>query len=98
MRISSGISEFTMPSRIQQSQQVKKMYVWPVYGEGKVNKIHGITRRISPDIVYAKPVPEDHVKLMGMKESRESLYSSSGGFNVKNTSHLQPGSFFDALA
>ncbi len=97
MKISSGLSEFTIPSHLK-ARQAEKVYVWPVYGEGKINKIHGVTRRMSNDITYAKPTPEDHVKLLGLKESREALYSSSGSFNSKHTTHVKPGSFFDAFA
>lgn len=98
MRISSGIAEITSLST-SAGPRLEKTYLWPVYNNGTVNKIHGVTRRTDSSAVYTKPLGDDHNKLLRLSmTAAESEYTSKG--NVINRSPLSstPGSFFDALA
>jgi hypothetical protein len=97
MRISSGLSVINFNKVENQKGNSERFYVWPVYGEGRVEKIHGVTRRTSSNITYAKPLPEDHHRLLGLaNNSGEHEYNSSG--RVQTRSPIpEPGSFFDAI-
>lgn len=97
MRISSGISEINFGAMSGIRPRDEKVYLWPVYGEGRVESIRGVTRRTEGNAVYSKPLPEEREKLLGLIDSsKASRYTQEGRLQSRVAS-LQPGSFFDAI-
>ena len=96
MNISSGISEISI-NRLNKTGPAKEtMFVWPVYTDGKVEKIRGITPRAAQPL-YFKASPEEYGRIM------ETLKNSPGEYNAygrseRSASHLSPGSLFNAIA
>ena len=76
----------------------EKFYVWPLYNAGRVENIHGVTRRTESNITYSKPSPEDHDKMLNLMKSNSHQEYSPSGISRKTAIGIQPGSFFDALA
>ncbi len=97
MRISSGLSEIQFHANPSGRIPGERIYLWPAYGEGKVDRIQGVTRRTEGNALYSKPLPEDREKLLGMIESSGSSSYDSGGRVRNSLSGLRPGSFFDAV-
>lgn len=99
MKISSGFSEININTLQSNKIRSEKLYVWPVYDQGKVEQIHAVTRRTESNIAYSKPVESDHMKLMGISRNTfESEYNSSGKVTQRSVLAAQPGTFFDAIA
>ncbi len=97
MRISAGISEISFGPQAGAPGRGEKIYLWPVYGEGRVERIQGVTRRTEGNAVYSKPLPEEREKLFDLAEkSRMVMYTPDGRADRK-TSVLRPGSFFEAI-
>jgi hypothetical protein len=96
MKISAGISEISLP-RVQNNRiQSDKIYIWPQYGEGQVQKIRGVIRRTDSNAVYSKPVNEDRDKVLRQYNSFHREYNSSGTILKKHV-NSEPGMLFDAL-
>ncbi len=98
MRISTGISEISFINRSGVATRVpEKVYIWPVYAEGRVEPIQGVARRTDGSAIYSKPLPEDAGKLLeSMNTASVYCYGENGHKSV--TASLPPGTFFDALA
>ena len=97
MNVSSSVSVINLHGYASSRVTTDRYFVWPVYGEGKVEKIHGITRRTDGNAVYSKPIPEDHYRLMGLAGSAgEMQYDRSGRVQARS-SIPEHGSFFDAI-
>ncbi len=96
MRISTGISEISFINRFDAAARAEKVYLWPVYGEGRVERIQGVTRRTEGNAIYSKPLPEEREKLLEIMNSAPSFRYAENGFKSA-TSPLPPGTFFDAL-
>lgn len=97
MRISAGMAEIGF---VNQNAKIasEKFFVWPLYNAGRVENIHGVTRRTESNITYAKPSPEDRDKMLALyKDNSMREYSSAGTF-TQTARAIQPGSFFDAIA
>ncbi len=73
-----------------------KIYIWPQYGEGKVQKIRGVIRKTGSNAIYSKPVDEDRDKVLRQYGSFQREYNSSGTI-LKRHVNPQPGMLFDAL-
>lgn len=99
MRISTGISELNLLSREGGRISSEKAYIWPVYDAGKVGQIHGVARRTGPNLAYAKPTPQEHVRLLEKYSGAPSTeYTMHGRLSDKKALTCAPGTFFDALA
>lgn len=98
MRISTGMAEIGFSGMANNRIASEKFYVWPLYNAGRVENIHGVTRRTESNITYSKPSPEDHDKMLALMKSGSHHEYSPAGISRKTTSGIQPGSFFDALA
>jgi hypothetical protein len=96
MKISSAISEISIPRAQNNRIQTDKVYIWPQYGEGKVQKIRGIIRRTDSNAIYSKPLNEDRDKVLNQYNSFQKEYNSSGNI-LKKHNNSQPGMLFDAL-
>lgn len=97
MKISDGLSVINFNSYQSGRVNSERFYVWPVYGEGKVEKIHGVTRRTDSNAVYSKPLPEEHNRLIGLaKNTIEPEYMRNG--RIQSRSPIpEHGTFFDAI-
>ncbi len=99
MRISAGLAEINLSLTSANRIAPEKTYIWPVYDNGKVNSIHGVTRRTESNGVYAKPLPEEHIRLLEeLLSAPAAEYTSRGSAGDKRAVVYQPGTFFDALA
>jgi hypothetical protein len=77
----------------------EKAYIWPVYDAGKLDHIHGVTQRTESNGIYAKPLPEEHIRLLQeLREAPPAHYSARGLMSDKRLLAYTPGTFFDALA
>ena len=95
MQISSGISEINFFNTNKVSTE--KIYSWPLYNSGKVDKIHSITRRTETNNTYTKPSFEDKEKLIGISLQQTHSEYNSKGLKIKNLSAIPPGSLFNAI-
>jgi hypothetical protein len=76
----------------------EKFFVWPLYSAGRVEDIHGVTRRTESNITYSKPSPEDRDKLLTLMNDNSLREYSPAGTIKRSATGIQPGSFFDAIA
>jgi hypothetical protein len=98
MRISSGMAEIGFNNLSGSRIASEQFYVWPLYNAGRVESIHGVTRRTESNIIYTKPSQEDREKIMDLAKERSfNEYSSAGRIGGAHIG-LQPGSLFDAIA
>jgi hypothetical protein len=97
MMISSGISEISFGAGHTGRVQGEKVYLWPVYGEGRVERVQGVTRRTEGNAIYSKPLPQEREKLLDLLESSRSTGYTPEGRLQGRGGGLQPGSFFDAI-
>ena len=97
MNISSGISEISFGAMSGIRPRDEKVYIWPVYGEGRVERVLGVTRRTEGNAIYSKPLPEERAKLLDLIESSSVTRYTQEGRLQGRISSLQPGSFFDAI-
>ncbi len=77
--------------------RTERVYIWPQYGEGKVQKIRGVIRKTDSNGIYSKPVQEDREKVLSRYNSYQREYNSRGNILKKHV-NSQPGMLFDALA
>ncbi|MBP7583174.1 MAG: hypothetical protein KBA61_04010 [Spirochaetes bacterium] len=97
MNISSGISEIRFGAMSGIRPRDEKVYIWPVYGEGRVERVQGVTRRTEGNAIYSKPLPEERAKLLDLIETSSVTRYTQEGRLQGRISSLQPGSFFDAI-
>jgi hypothetical protein len=98
MKISTGISEIGFNNFLSNNINHNKIYVWPRYNAGLVEKTHDVLHRTESDIVYTKPLPEDRERLLArLNDYSNQEYSYSGKVKTSFPA-LRPGSFFDAFA
>jgi hypothetical protein len=98
MRISSGMAEIGYGNLLSSRIASEKFYIWPLYNSGRVENIHGVTRRTESNITYSKPSSEDRDKLLAaMNDNSLQEYSPAGKYHRRSFG-IHPGSFFDALA
>jgi hypothetical protein len=96
MRISSGLAEINYNSPQTNRIVSEKIFTWPVYNAGKIEKIHGVTRHTESNITYSKPSVEDRIKLLSMSDSNaEMTYTQAG--EHRSSRAVAPGSLFDAI-
>ncbi len=76
----------------------EKFFVWPQYNAGRVNDIHGVTRRTESNITYTKPFPEDRDRLLALVNENSLREYSPAGKYCRSSLGIHPGSFFDAIA
>ena len=98
MRISTGMAEISFQNIPGSRIASEQFYVWPLYNAGRVESIHGVTRRTDSNITYTKPSQEDREKIMGLANERSFNEYSSAGRIGRAHGGLQPGSLFDAIA
>jgi hypothetical protein len=98
MRISTGMAEIGFANPLNNRIASEKFFVWPLYNAGKVENIHGVTRRTESNIAYSKPTPEDRDRLLAMMDDHSQKEYSPAGTLRATTYGIQPGSFFDAIA
>lgn len=96
MRISSGISEIYFHSPMESTRQSERVFIWPLYNAGRVEKLHGITRQTESNAIYAKPSKDDRDKILTMSSERSDVtYTDRGG--QRSHKIFGPGSLFDAV-
>ncbi len=98
MRISTGIAELSFQNLQGTRPAADKFFVWPLYNAGRIDSIHGVSRRTESNALYLKPTPEDRDHILSIaKNHSEKEYYSSG--RIGNTpAWVRPGSLFEALA
>lgn len=96
MRISTGIAEISYASGFAKTSRAEKVYIWPVYGEGRIERIQKVARRTEGNAIYSKPLPEEREKLIEIMNSASSYRYAENGYKSA-TPLLTPGTFFDAL-
>ena len=96
MKISTGMSVINLPSLKGNKIESEKIYFWPFYNAGKVNKVDSISRReYTPQ--YVNPLSEEsNEKLKGLQDQRDILYTSQGS-TYNNPVFHPSGSLFSVL-
>lgn len=97
MRISTGIAEITSIRQANNITATEKIYIWPVYGEGRVEPIRPIHQNLEGKVVYTKPIPKEPEMLIELI-TRSQLFHYTQTADARQYSILLPGSFFDAIA
>ncbi len=96
MRISAGISEINLKSSLNNKAVNEKIYLWPQYGESKIEKVRGIVRRTDSNAIYSKPLREDREKILSRYNRIHQEYDSKGDV-VRRKTTARPGLLFDAI-
>ncbi len=92
MNISNGISSIQLNS----SSNTQKIYTWPKYDQGPIKKINKINKRPNPESLFTKPSSTEQKQILQNKNQyMQTEYTKTG---LNNTSTLQPGTLFNALA
>ncbi|HOW83928.1 MAG TPA: hypothetical protein PK573_15310 [Spirochaetota bacterium] len=95
MNISSGLSVINMPQSSSISRG-DRIYLWPSYAQGQVDKTPRITRDDTPQYIYKNTSREERENILAYaRENRETQYTQKGYITSKNYL-MQPGSLFDA--
>lgn len=98
MNISTGMSVINYPALRGNSVESRKLYLWPVYNAGGVEKVHAVRGRTSSP-VNIQAVSEEYAnQIHKMKESGEMLYTSQGRAYNSNIISSPLGSMFTLLA
>ena len=96
MRISSGISEIALTAMKGNNISTERIYVWPRYNSGRVEKIRPLIRQTDTSIIYSKPSPEDREKILSYyHDNPVREYNASGSYQFQSKL-VKPGSLFDA--
>lgn len=98
MRISSGMAEIGFNNLPGMRVASEQFYVWPLYNAGRVESIQGVTRRTESNVIYSKPSPSDHDRIIDLAKDRSCSEYSATGRTGRAHCGLQPGSLFDAIA
>ena len=94
MNISGGISEIKLPGL----DRNKKIWTWPAYNQGKINKISRLQARNDQRIIYSNTSSEEKERLIDSSvKNSHVLYSREGGASIK-FGMVPPGSLFNAKA
>lgn len=95
MNISGGMSVINIPA-VYGTSKAAKVYLWPDYARGTVEKIKPLTRETPGNIFYTRASDEDmELIISAVKEQSASAYSSSGKYSEINPM-VRPGLLFDA--
>ncbi|MCP4137838.1 MAG: hypothetical protein GY754_43150 [bacterium] len=97
MKISSGVSEIALQS-MTNATKTDKVYLWPKYTDGKVEKVREVRGRSEDGVFYTKPTEQERERLLSMtKEFSHDEYRGNGSL-TQSKAVLKPGTFFNALA
>ncbi len=96
MRISSGISEISIRGSYGKADTAGKIYLWPNYNAGNVEKIRGVVRRTESNIIYSKPLEDEVPKVFSNYHSLQKEYTSQGNME-KNRPSTMSGMLFEAI-
>lgn len=95
MNISGGLSVINIPATSGASQ-ASKVYLWPDYDRGSIEKIQPVTKETPDRIFYTRATDEDTQRIISaVREQKENSYSPTGSYSDKN-SLVRPGMLFDA--
>ncbi len=98
MNISNGISSITLHNAAESGNvSSAKIYLWPVYGEGKVRPVRPVIPRIEPN-VYLKPSESEKKDLLSLSKKPDMVSYQPDGSLFKSHSRIAPGMLFNALA
>jgi len=96
MVLSTGISEINY---LSQNKNLKKVYLWPKYNAGKINKINKITKRSDSNNLHINNPSTDLKKTAHLTNTPfETLYNIKGMSYNTTTMPQKPGSFLDVIA
>jgi len=96
MNISSGISAINIASGSGVNRVSNKTYVWPVYQDGKVEKIKSANRQFG-EPVYFKPSENARDEILKNAALTENSYTPQGTI-AKTSPKIERGSLFSAFA
>jgi hypothetical protein len=96
MRISSGISEIHFHTPMDSARPSERVFIWPLYNAGRVERLHGITRQTESNAIYAKPSSDDREKILMTLSSRSEVTYTDRG-SQRSHQLFGPGSLFDAV-
>lgn len=95
MNISGGMSEINLAG---QSSNPKKIWTWPAYNQGKINKISKVPARNEHRIIYSNSSSNEKERLLDSSiKNSHVLYNPDGGASIK-FGMVPPGSLFNAKA
>jgi len=98
MRISDGISAVVFSPVPNTKSVYEKVYLWPVYNAGRINKVDNVHRRIGYGNRYSIPVERDHSFNHSIQNNPYREYTSEGTIDIRRTFTSPRGLFFDVLA
>lgn len=96
MNISTGISEIRTASFSGTSPVKNKIFIWPAYTDGKVEKIQSVGPR-STGPIYYKSTPDQQNKILELMKNSQEAYNASGKITGSDA-RIQPGALFNAIA
>jgi len=93
MKISSAIVEINLP----RSTGPEKIYLWPKYGQQKVDPVQQVSRRTESNIPYYKAPPAEEERILNIHRDKSLTQYSPNGAEKNLKTGIAPGSLFDAL-
>ncbi len=93
MKISSAIVEINLP----RSTGPEKIYLWPKYGQDKVDPVQQVSRRTESNIPYYKAPPAEEERILNIHRDKSLTQYSPNGTEKNLKTGIAPGSLFDAL-
>ena len=97
MNISGGIAEISFKGYTGNIPAPKKVYLWPNYDAGSVEKIRGVVKRTESNIIYSKPLDDDRDKVLKNNLESSKQYTSTGNIQ-KGGLGTYPGMLFEVIA
>jgi len=97
MRISSGLSVIQSMKINRGNAGPSKIYTWPDYNTGRVEKAEGVSRHKGSGAIYYKPPPEEFESILARgSEQMHGEYTPGGSLRLTKAP-VEPGSLFEAL-
>ncbi len=98
MRISDGVSAIVFSPVPNAKSVYEKVYLWPVYNAGRINKVDTVHGRIRSGDRYSIPFERNHLLNHSTQNTADREYTSRGRVEIRSTSTSIRGHLFDALA
>jgi hypothetical protein len=98
MKISTGMAEFGIRSaEAKRPAEGGKVYLWPTYHEGRVDRVDKITREPSPITYFKKTTEEERRDIISDFQRNSHTDYYGGGIAGARSRAIQPGMLFDVL-
>lgn len=93
MKVSSGIAEIHLP----RTNGPEKVYLWPRYGEERIEPTQKVSRRTESNIPYYKAPRAEEERILNLHREKSYTHYAPDGVEKAVKKSIAPGSLFEAL-